>query len=164
MLPIHKNAQSKELQDVKEELIIFWIEPPWKTSMVLAFPGGHFAIHSVLSQTILKPKVIVNVHSTTTVEAVLISLVQDATNILGLIHFLKTCYCWGHTDISGLCCHLRPWWYPGLYCLWDLCPTVAKVCSNACGLCYRQTLQISRVYSAASIHVDIPGLCCCLRP
>lgn len=53
-------------------------------------------------------------------------------------------WCWGHTDLGSLCCHLGPWRSPGMECclwhVWVHSFAAAGVWDKVHGFCYYQVL------------------------
>lgn len=56
-----------------------------------------------------------------------------------------SCCCWGHTYLTALHCHPRPWWHLGLACcqgpFWIHGPIRAGICVDVHGPCCHQRPQ-----------------------
>lgn len=74
-------------------------------------------------------------------------------------------YQWGHIDVTGLCCYLRPRWCLGPCCCWGPYLGLRSYC--IWGLCWcpwpmsLKSMMVSVVCVAEQNHVDILSLCNC---
>lgn len=70
----------------------------------------------------------------------------------------------GHTDLSGLHCHLRLWWCSDPNCCWGLCLGPWPYCSPVCSLYWSLKPCWCPGPMLPPWHTDVSGLYCLLRP